>query len=653
MATPYRLKRSSVTGKRPALADLEKGELGLNFYDGHLFAERDTGGVGIATTIANLTPWKENFGGGSIIYSGVVTATTYHGDQIVGTPTGGSFRAGAMASPTVADKTKDQVEEINYILGKLVPAAPPNIGGKAFSFLDSARNSGWSSSDWTRSGYLCAGFTPVNHTGGAFTPTTTTLLDRNVDNKFQSTTITQVGPGDSGTVEGFVNGVGIGTTTLNVTFGLYAVKSDNGTYGDLVISNDQDYADVAGIASNFYEVYDVKINSDSGTIGYACSTGVCMANIKHGANTSANAYWYEDPSVVTAPVVSFSAVTPPSSPEYNWSSGVPHYKNHANNSFSYVITIVNASGDMYYYSDYKLIVAENQTTGFTKPVANLKYNQFYQAGVQGTHPPQRNFGVGTGVTATVSHVVRDAHTTITSSTPFHGWDCYTPYGQHVNQHRSVTYDINLMGTSAITDGSPIDEDSIYSDVGSDTGGSGTRVNAGATGDTPSPVYTSWTANATPAVYEAIVRGGVLRHDVTDYSNTTNWMPAGPNLSSGRSGAQYFQVMLQESAISQFNIEVAGTYAGCWVCIPDNSAWTTGLSNTNGWADMFDAYSGSGTPNNADNGCSSGGVMTGSSGTFKCVFGEQTTSNASSPYRILIRFKLTSGQSITTLRFEDV
>ena len=115
MATPYRLKRSSVTGKRPALADLGKGELGLNFYDGHLFAERDTGGVGIATTIANLTPWKENFGGGSIIYSGVVTATTYHGDQIVGTPTGGSFRAGAMSSPTVADKTKDQVEEINYI----------------------------------------------------------------------------------------------------------------------------------------------------------------------------------------------------------------------------------------------------------------------------------------------------------------------------------------------------------------------------------------------------------------------------------------------------------------------------------------------------------------------------------------------------------
>ena len=72
MATPFRLKRSSVASKRPGLADLQKGELALNFYDGHLFAERDTGGVGIGTTIANLTPWKETFGGAAINYENSV-----------------------------------------------------------------------------------------------------------------------------------------------------------------------------------------------------------------------------------------------------------------------------------------------------------------------------------------------------------------------------------------------------------------------------------------------------------------------------------------------------------------------------------------------------------------------------------------------------
>ena len=101
MATPYRLKRSAVSNKRPSLADLELGELAFNFYDGHLFAERDTGGVGIGTTVALLTPWIEDYGGGTLRYTGVVTATTYHGDQIVGTPTVGNFRSGAMASPTI------------------------------------------------------------------------------------------------------------------------------------------------------------------------------------------------------------------------------------------------------------------------------------------------------------------------------------------------------------------------------------------------------------------------------------------------------------------------------------------------------------------------------------------------------------------------
>ena len=72
MATPFRLKRSSVASKRPGLTDLQKGELALNFYDGHLFSERDTAGVGIGTTIANLTPWKETFGGAAINYENSV-----------------------------------------------------------------------------------------------------------------------------------------------------------------------------------------------------------------------------------------------------------------------------------------------------------------------------------------------------------------------------------------------------------------------------------------------------------------------------------------------------------------------------------------------------------------------------------------------------
>jgi hypothetical protein len=69
MATPFRIKRSAVPGKRPVVADLQLGELALNTYDGYLFSQRDTGGVGIGTTVSLLTPWIENYGGQSIFYN--------------------------------------------------------------------------------------------------------------------------------------------------------------------------------------------------------------------------------------------------------------------------------------------------------------------------------------------------------------------------------------------------------------------------------------------------------------------------------------------------------------------------------------------------------------------------------------------------------
>jgi hypothetical protein len=84
-------------------------------------------------------------------------------------------------------------------------------------------------------------------------------------------------------------------------------------------------------------------------------------------------------------------------------------------------------------------------------------------------------------------------------------------------------------------------------------------------------------------------------------------------------------------------------------MPNNSAWTTSLSGTNGWADMFQAYRGAGVPTSGEPGCSSGGLMDNNGGTFTCVFGTESSSNDSNN-RILIRWKLTSGQSITAMSF---
>ena len=650
MATPYRLKRSAVSNKRPALADLELGELAFNFYDGHLFAERDTGGVGIGTTVALLTPWIEDYGGGTLRYSGVVTATTYHGDQIVGTPTLGSFRSGAMASPTVADKSKDQVEEINYILGKLVPTAPGTISGVAVTIDDSTIYHPSGSAVAKRP--LCQGFTPVNNTPAASAPSAGTAYWLNLDNSVTTDYITQKGPADSGTLTGYVNNTSIGSTALKVSFGLYDAGTDNGIYNPsgisstlgLQVANEKDYADVAGIASNFYEVLDVRILDAAAPVGF----NSCY--FTWGAYRSGTEFFYEEDNYPGAPDMTFGAVRTPTTGEHAvaYSSGVPHYTQSTNNAFTYVISVTNATGHFYYSTTNRLLWAEGATTGFTRPDQYKLFNEFVGAGsTAGTHPPQQNFGVGTAVTCLATHTPNNIHATITSN-HFHRWDAWTPYGNDLNERSTLSGSVNIMGTTADYTNN-VDEDAIECTVGSLTGGSATRVNAGATGDTPTPVQTAWNASATPAVYEAIVRGGDLRHDVTNYS--TGYFPVGPNLSSGRSGNQYFQVKFTQASISDFTISYTGSCAGCRVCMPNNSAWTTGLSNTNGWADMFQAAPNAGVPRNAFPGCSSGGAMDNNGGTFTCTFGTESSSNASDNV-ILVRFKLTSGQSISDISFAD-
>ena len=626
MATPYRFKRSAIAGKRPTLSDLELGEIALNTYDGKLYAERETNGVGIADTVALLNPWEETYGGGSIEYVGTVTATTYTGDQVIGTPNGG-FKTGAV-SISASDVTKDSINNINNILGKLVPDPPTTINNAAVDLTNDTEH------------FLCAGFTPTNNTGGAAPDQTgTTSYVRNTTSQVTTDTLTEYGPGDAGTVTGFINAVGVGTTVLSTA-------NNDGTYDKLVISNNEDASNSTrdtGITSEFYQIYDVRL------LNAASPDGFNKAFFTQDSSTTQSTFWYEDPSTVGVPDMTFSAVSAPSSPTLSYSSYVPHYTEAAANAFSYQITVTNATGDMYNSNNNVLLTAESQTTGFTRPDASKLFNETFVSGTQGTHPPQRNYGVGTGATMTATHVPRNVHATITSN-HFHRWDCTTPYGSDLNERATVSEAVNIMGTTADFTNN-VDENAIECTVGSLTGGSATRVKAGASGDTPSPTFVTWDGNAsgTPAVYEAIVRGGDLRHDQINYAS--GYLPAGPNLSSGRSGTQYFQFQFIQSAISQFNISYTGSLAGCFVCMPDNSTWTTGLSATNGWADMFQAYIGAGVPNNANPGCASGGVMDTNGGTFTCVFGSESSSNDSNN-RVLIRFKLTDGNSISDISLSD-
>ena len=74
MATPIRIKRSAVAGKKPTDGQLQLGELAVNFYDGKIFLKQDTAGVGVGTRIVEV-------GAGSTTFVGKTLFVTENGND--------------------------------------------------------------------------------------------------------------------------------------------------------------------------------------------------------------------------------------------------------------------------------------------------------------------------------------------------------------------------------------------------------------------------------------------------------------------------------------------------------------------------------------------------------------------------------------------
>ena len=108
MATPIRIKRSAVPGKRPQVTDLQVGELALNTYDAELVTLRDRfSQTGIATEVVRL-------GAGATV-SNVIYVTKDGNDNNTGLKLGDakSTIAGAVAISTTG--TMIRVSAGSYI----------------------------------------------------------------------------------------------------------------------------------------------------------------------------------------------------------------------------------------------------------------------------------------------------------------------------------------------------------------------------------------------------------------------------------------------------------------------------------------------------------------------------------------------------------
>jgi hypothetical protein len=577
---------------------------------------------------ANITDTGANILG-TLNVTGIVTVPSTTGaiDVALGTPTQGNLTSNALTL-TTASSVSNSIAQLNEVLGKLVPESPDNFPGSQSITIAS-----------TSSYRMADSFTQPDNTAGgsAAVAAGTTVSKTRRSASYNVNAITNTGPGDNGTVSVQKNGVAAGSRTLTTSL------DGDGTYSDLIISNNVDYNSVnSNVAAGFWSVFTADA---SGSV----SDGWNEVLLDDTATSATNKEtWYYDSSNPGTPQFSSTSFTPDATPSYTYSSTVPHYNN--TNVFPIAFNVNRLSGNMYPTSD--TFVTGSSGGAFSSP-SSVTYST---AGV--TTPLAAQLHVASGSQAvTTSASIISGFGSSASGPSVSVFNSYATGAQSFSPGDTVLY---KTGTSSSS--SRIEEANVYigSTIGSGSGLAQRIENPGST-DTPTfsasaTVFNSETS--TLETYDSTVVADVLSHDETDY--TSGYLPVGPDLSAGRSGTQYFTFKFVRTSVSKFDVKFSGTIAGAWVAVPGSTI--DSASSLNGWVELTTAYAGSGVPGantgaggNGSDGCALGGTIT----TGSSVSNESTTatfgtvsSSSTSTNEIYVRIALTSGQSITALSLES-
>jgi hypothetical protein len=542
--------------------------------------------------------------------------TVFGNNVVLGSNTAGALISNA-TSLTSATSVTNSIAQLNYVLGKLVPPSPPAFPGASsltLSGLSTARMCNFTQTDNTATqGHNVAGGTTVS-----------TVL---YGTTYTTNTFTAVGPGNSGTLSVYLNGTLAGSNTL--------VGGVNVTNGNLVITNNQDYHNVVStVTAGFWYSFNTYATGSSIPAGW---NEVYMVDTA-GSQTN-TALWYRDTGSIGTPQYTSSSVSLTSN-VVSYSSSIPHLTSSSGVTLNFSVN--RLSGDLYPTSD--TFVTGTTSGAFTAP-ASLTYSA---AGI--STPLARNLYASSGSIAltTTANII-------------------TGFGSSSTGPTVNTYNVYGVGTSTISPGvtvlyktgttTNIEETSIPVS-GSLGGGSGNGYRISGLGNADTPSFTgsesAWNSQTTTLnTYDATVVAAILKNDQTNYS--TGYWPVGPNLSSGRSGGQYFTFKFIRTGVSKFNIAWTGPIAGLWIALPGSTINSS--SSLNGWLDASVAYAGSGVPGantgsggNGSNGCAVGGTATlNTSGSFSITASFGTVSSSSTATNeIYVRVRLNSNQSLTAL-----
>lgn len=541
-------------------------------------------------------------------------------------------------------------------------SSPQKLNTKTLSFAESSSGS----SPRAAHGFTDNSTEDTISAGGSVTRITNSSAGSTTDT---STLSSFTYSADSGTLTAVVDGSADGAVTFSGT-------DDSGTNQALVITQESDYqflsasgGSVSFSSSQYspglYQGYKAKVSKS--TTGLTTGSHSYKLSYSDGSTFETNVISFIKDDMTDLAVVNTSAGTlvQTSAGTLRYVSGIPYYTNDATLTLG-GLTAYNWIGQTYAQSSTPLQIASGTNQeGTSGSVFQSQYKTYAQLDGDSTF---LNSGIpiaDTGKNIGSAYSLGDLTVNVNGG------------GTGIEQVKARMFNVNGNGSYAELTGKyvqawnstpGIDEEAIpVSDsLGAGFDDDGKRITGFSTA-TDNPAFSNstnyytgsaWTGAQTIAgTVEAVDRWGEISHFDTDLSSTA-YLPTGPDLNTGRSGAQYFTFAFRRTTMANFVVTLSGTVSGFWIAAPATSI--DSASTLNGWVDAGTTYGGAGTPGadtgnggNGSNGCaftSGDRIVDGTSysnDTFTLTLGDQNATN-SFGNNILVRIKLESGDSLTSL-----
>ena len=493
-------------------------------------------------------------------------------------------------------------------------------------------------------------------------------LTNNTTGQLETTVIsTYAYDANNGTLDAKINGSVAGSRVL--TGG-----NDSGTYGDLTITDEEDYnlLNAGGSATSFnssiyhpglYWGFKAKLSVAAAAVG----KGINSFQLSHSTTGDTNTVEFVKDDITSVPTVTAGTVSENNAGTYRYISGIPYYNSGSPSLTLSGVTVDSFIGQAYRNTSSVVNVTSGSNLEGTSQSSIGNQNYSY-AQIDGTTSfltggiPNADTGNGTPYTLgdlTVNITgsnVRTVENIRHRTNNIYGASSYQTPSANIQVHRSSQFGISEIAIDVSSSlGATYTDDAVrVFDFSADTTNNPTIP--AATNFYTNSVYSEASDPGVVGTKEATIRLGVLEHNVNDYS--TGHLPVGPDRSAD-TGTQYITIAFRRTVVANFNINITSStgVSGVWIAAPGTTIDNT--STINGWLECGTQYGGAGVPGantgnggNGSNGCASTGgdiiaSNTALSGSYTMTLGTENLTNATNNVA-LVRIALAANQNVTAL-----